>query len=72
MSETLGDAYPKQQERCRQLLETYAKVKKLAPEAFTDFAVAAIKDILKRADEAAISGDVVAMLRSYEEMKGCA
>lgn len=66
---TLGDAYPKEQERLRKLLETYEEVRKLG--AFVDFAVAGIKDVQRRADEAAISGDVVAMLRMYQEMKDC-
>lgn len=34
------------------------------------FGAMMIEDALRRADQAAVSGDVVAMLRSYEELKG--
>lgn len=68
---TLGEMFPKEQMRCRELLEQYAECAKL-PGVNVNFAVAAIKDVLRRADQAAISGDPVAMLRLYEEMKGCA
>lgn len=33
------------------------------------FAIAAIEDVLRRADEAVMSGDVVAMIRAYQEMR---
>lgn len=62
---TLGEDYPKQQERCRKILG-YAQ--ELQPqEGF--FLIAVLKDLLKRADQAAISGDVVEMIRVYQEMK---
>ncbi len=62
----LGDEFPRQQARCRQLLEDY---KEIGPVG--QFGHMMISEVLKRADQAAISGDVIAMLRSYEEMRGC-
>lgn len=67
---TLGDEFPVQQERCRELLDQYAECAKM-PNVNVGFAVAHIKAVLKESDEAAISGDVVRMLRVYEAMKGC-
>jgi hypothetical protein len=63
--ETLGEAFPKQQARLRELLAIY---KGLGPVG--TFGATLIEDCLKRADKAAIEGDVVAMIRIYEEMKG--
>lgn len=62
---SLGIEFPKEQARVRELLGAY----KLIPTGA--FGAAMIEQVLKRADEAAISGDVVAILRSYEELKGC-
>lgn len=62
---TLGDAYPQEQARCRELLVVYLA---LGPTGL--FGATMIEAVLKRADEAAISGDVVAMIRLYHEMKG--
>lgn len=61
---SLGEDYPKQQERCRTILG-YAK--QIGPAGA--FLVAILEDLLRRADEAAISGDVVSMIRLYQEMK---
>lgn len=57
--------FPKEQARVRELLAIY----KTIPTGV--FGAAMIEQALRRADEAAISGDVVAILRSYEELKGC-
>jgi TPP-dependent pyruvate/acetoin dehydrogenase alpha subunit len=67
---TLGEDFPKQQQRCRELLEQYAECAKM-PGVYVDFAVAAIKQILQEADEAAISGDLPRMIAAYEAMRGC-
>ena len=64
---TLGDDYPRQQERCRELLEQY---KEIGPVGM--FGHAMISQVLREADQAAISGDLVEMIRCYEKMKGCA
>ena len=68
---TLGEDYPVQQERCRELLEQYAELAKM-PNCFTGFAVASIKAVLKESDEAAVSGDLPRMIRAYQSMKDCA
>jgi len=67
---TLGEAYPLEQTRLRRLIEQYRDVGKL-PGVNCTFAIIAIEDVQRRADEAAISGDVVAMVRLFQEMKGC-
>lgn len=61
---TVGDGFLKQQERMRVCLQHGLEI---GPDG--RFYVAVCKEILKRADEAAISGDVVLVLRSYAEMK---
>jgi phosphoserine aminotransferase len=61
---TVGEDYPKQQARCREIL---GAAKEIGPAG--KFLVAMMEDILRRADEAAISGDVVSILRLYQEMK---
>lgn len=65
-SKSLGELYPIEQARCRELQQHY---KAIGPGG--SFGYAMIELTLKRADQAAISGDVVAMLRCYEEMKDC-
>lgn len=67
---TVGDDFPKQQARCRELIAQYKEIGN-GPGVFVGFAIANIEAVLRRADEAAISGDIVAILKSYEEMKGC-
>lgn len=64
MTESLGEAYPKEQARCRTVLGYYKEVG--PPGAF---GAAMIEDVLRRADKAAIEGDVVAMIGLYKEMQ---
>ena len=66
MTNTLGDALPQEMARCRRLLEVY---KEIGPAG--SFAHAMIENDLKVADAAMVSGDLVAMIRSYEALKGC-
>ena len=61
---TLGDELPKQQARCRKLLVIY---KEIGPSGA--FGAAMIEQSLREADQAVISGDVVAMLRAYARLK---
>jgi hypothetical protein len=63
---SLGELYPKEQKRLIELIEVY---KSIGPAG--SFGLVAIKSVLDRANKASISGDVVEMIRSYEEMKGC-
>lgn len=62
---TLADAYPAEQKRVRELL---AEAKRLPPQSGF-FYVAVCEAALREADQAALSGDVVAMLRAYKAMK---
>ena len=63
---TVGDDFPKEQARVRELLDAY---KSIGPAG--TFGAAMISQCLERAEKAAISGDPVAIIRSYEELKGC-
>ena len=66
VTKSLGDDYPNEQERCRKLLSEYRELGSAGT-----FGHAAISMVLREADEAAISGDVVRMLRAYQSMKEC-
>lgn len=61
---TLADGLPKQQARCRELLEQYVEIG--PPGAF---AAAMIRQALARAERAASSGDVIEMIRAYKELE---
>jgi hypothetical protein len=63
---TLGEEYPKEQQRLRQLLEEYASLGNVGR-----FGHMMISDVLRRADAAAISGDTVAMIGIFKEMQEC-
>ena len=62
---SLGSALPAEQARARGLLAMYREIGSAGA-----FGVMVIEDALRRADQAAISGDVLAMMRSYEELRG--
>lgn len=66
MMKTLAEALPREQARCRELLQAY---KDLGPAGA--FGHAMIEAALKRADSAVAAGDVAAMLRSLKELRGC-
>jgi len=63
--ETLGDALPKEQARVRELIKIYAGIGPGGMIAITMMEIA-----LQKADQVIINGDVVEMLRVYEELKG--
>lgn len=65
-SKTLADVFPQEQARLRELIDAYRDI---GPAG--SFGLAMIRQTLARADAAMASGDVAAMLRAYEEMKGC-
>lgn len=65
--ESLGEAFPKEQARIRQLIADYRDL----PGGAGHLGAMFLEDTLRRADEAAISGDVVAMIGLYEEMRSC-
>lgn len=60
----LAEALPKEQQRVRDLLPLYDAI----PTGV--FAATMMRMALTKAEHAAASGDVVAMLRSYDELKG--
>lgn len=63
---SLGVALPKEIERCQELLTHYAE---LGPVG--DFGAMMIKGHIADAHKAMMEGDVVAMLRAHEALKGC-
>jgi len=63
MSETLGEAYPKEQARIRECLR---RGRDIGPAGA--FYCAMADALLQRADRAAVSGDLVAMIQVYQEM----
>lgn len=64
---TLADALPAEQARVRELLKEYRSP--LLGGA-GELAARMMEAALQTAERAATSGDVVAMLRSYEELRG--
>lgn len=64
MSETLADALPAEMARVREVLGHY---KELGPVGM--FGAMFIEQSLQAADKAVMSGDVVAMLRAFAELK---
>lgn len=63
---SVGEEFPKEQARVRELLEEY---KAIGPSGA--FGALMIEQTLQRAEKAAIIGDIIAILRSFEELKGC-
>lgn len=61
--ESLADAYDREIDRCRDLLEEYRKISTGA------WGAAIITDLLERAKKARRDGDVVEMLRLYHELQ---
>jgi hypothetical protein len=63
---SLAEAYPKEQERVRNLLAIYDSLG-----AVGMFGAAQLRMVLARAEKAAAEHDTVAMVRSYAELQGC-
>jgi hypothetical protein len=61
---TLADALPLEQARVREILGHY---KEIGPAGM--FGAAFIEQSLRKADVAIMSGDLVAMIQAYEELK---
>lgn len=61
----LAEAFPIEQKRCRNLLQIYRGIPTGA------FGAMMIERVLEQADQAAASGDVIAMLRAYHAMQDC-
>jgi hypothetical protein len=65
--ESLGEALPKEQARVRELILQYRDPMLGGAGVF---AATMMENSLREADQAVMSGDVVAMLRAYEDLKG--
>lgn len=63
--QTVGDDFPREQARCREVLAQY---KELGPAGMLGAIL--IEATLKEADAAMASGDIVAILAAYKAMKG--
>lgn len=64
---TVGDDYPRQQQRCRELILLYRSL----PNNVGQFGAMMIEKVLQKADVAMASGDIVEILKCYNEMKEC-
>lgn len=62
--ETLAEALPKEQARVRKVLGYYKEIGSAGM-----FGSTTIEQSLVKADEAVMSGDVVAMMKAYEDLK---
>jgi len=62
---SLGEEYPKEQARCRELLKVYQGI----PTGFIGASL--IEIVLQEADQAVVSGDLPAMIVAFEKMKDC-
>lgn len=71
MIDSLGDAFPREQARVREVLSHYEECFRMPDGSGRGcaFAIHMIKASLAAADKAAISGDVVAMLAAYQDLK---
>ena len=63
---TLGDALPREIERCQELLVAYAEIGPAGA-----FGAAMIRADIAAAHKAMMEGDCAAMIRAYEALKGC-
>jgi len=70
MTDTLGDALPRETARVREVLSQYEETSRMPGGQGCAFAIHNIKASLAAADKAMISGDLVAMIRAYEDLKG--
>ncbi len=64
-TETLGDGLPKEQARVREILGHYKEIGLAGMPG-----AAMIEASLQKADEAVISGDLLAMIAAYNDLKG--
>ena len=63
---TLGEEYPKELQRCKELLEMYKEIG--APGRF---GAAMIAQVIIRSEKAQMDQDLVAMLQWFKEMEEC-
>ena len=62
---SVGEDFPKQQARVRELLKEYQKIPTGA------FGEEMMEEALRQAEEAMASGDCVRILQAYERLRGC-
>lgn len=60
---TLGEALPLEQQRVRELIPLYAAI------PTGGFAIAMMQQALTNAERAVASGDILAIMQAYEELK---
>ena len=65
---SLAEALPIEQARVRALIVTYRQL----PNNVGLIAAMLMENTLQRADTAVMSGDLIGMIRAYEDLKGCA
>jgi hypothetical protein len=63
---SVGIEFSLEQTRVRELLGEYKAIGSAGA-----FGSMMIEQVLRRAEKAAISGDIIEILKSYEELKGC-
>lgn len=63
---SVGDALPDEIARVTQLIATYASLEG----GVGGFAIAMMQRAIRSAADAMLAGDVVAMVRAYDELKG--
>ena len=61
---SLGEEFPEEQKRVREVLARYKQLGSVG-----NFGAVMIEAALQDADKAIISGDIVAMIQSYKELK---
>ena len=64
---SIGEDFPQQQERVRHLIDEYRAL----PDGVGQIGVALMDDVLKRAAKAQSSGDVVQIVKMYQELVNC-
>jgi hypothetical protein len=64
---SLADSIPLEQARVRELLGHYREIGPAGT-----FGAMMLEQALRRADQAVMSGDVIAMIAAYNDLKGCA
>ena len=69
MTTTLGEALPKEITRVRDIQDEYKKLRSM-PNVVVEPQIAMMEAEIRAAIKASAEGDVIAMMRSYESLKG--